>query len=236
VAHPAAVTPGVLCVARGTVSRMTSIDSAELDRIVLAKGGHGSPAEGLCLLEAVAYVRGIKHTDHPACVCPVLGAFGRHLNDVLPADLRQQLIPLIPDLPGTAGDGHGVERAYMALDWMIRTWLPAWLELSPACRGDAAKVRELGRVVDLASAERAGRVVLQARNTATGARSAARSATRSATRAAASDAAWDATGAAASDAAWDAAWDALQPTVTTLQESAIDLYSRMTRIGREVQT
>jgi hypothetical protein len=103
---------------------MSTIDASKLDGLTLAKGGHESPDDGLCLMEAVAYVRGVEHTDHPACVSPVLGAFGRNLNDVLPDDLRQNLIPLIPDLPGTAGDGHDEERGYMALDWLIRTWLP----------------------------------------------------------------------------------------------------------------
>src|SRR3954462_13421365 len=93
-----------------------TIDASKLTGITLQKGGHGSPAQGLCLMEAVAYVRGIQHTDHPACVAPRLGEMGRSLNDVLPHDLRQQLIPVIPALPGTAGDGHDETRSYMALD------------------------------------------------------------------------------------------------------------------------
>jgi hypothetical protein len=59
--------------------------------------------------------------------------------------------------------------------------------------------------------------------------------------AAAWDAAWDAAGAAAWDAAWDAAraaawdaaWDALAPTVTALQESAVDLVKRMCALTDE---
>ncbi|MGL5909597.1 MAG: hypothetical protein ACRCZP_06325, partial [Phycicoccus sp.] len=143
-----------------------AIDPARLDGIYLARGAHGTPAAGMCLMEAVAYVRGVDHTDRPACVSTVLGNMGRSLNDVLPDDLRQQLVPLIPDLPGTVGDGHDEERSYLALDWLIRTWLPAWLDLVPACRDDAAAARELGRIVDRASAERAGPVVRQAQNAA----------------------------------------------------------------------
>ncbi|MDN5859773.1 MAG: hypothetical protein L0H84_14230, partial [Pseudonocardia sp.] len=186
--------------------------AAKLTGITLAKGSHETPDDGLCLMEAVAYVRGISHTDRPACVAPVLGEMGRGLNDALPQDLRQQLIPLIPDLPGTAGDGLDEQRSYMALDWLIRTWLPTWLDLSPACRDDAARVRELGRIVDMASAERAGPVVRQAQSTAA--------------------AAWAAAWAAARDAAWAAAWAALQPTVEQLQQSAIELYGRMVKVGR----
>ena len=197
------------------------IDKTKMAGLTLKKGGHRSPDAGLCLMEAVAYVCGIDHTDHPACVAPVLGEMGRSLNDVLPDDLRQQLVPLVPDLPGTAGDGHDEERSYTALDWLIRTWLPTWLELSPTCREVAAKVRELGRIVDLASAERAGPVVRNAQETAVAA------------GAAAWDAARDAARAAARGAAWDAARAALQPTVTQLQQSAIELYSRMVHVGNE---
>jgi hypothetical protein len=50
----------------------------------LAKGGHSNPGSGVCLLEAVAYVAGELHTDHPQCASEILGAFGRNLNDVLP--------------------------------------------------------------------------------------------------------------------------------------------------------
>ncbi|GEL17666.1 hypothetical protein [Pseudonocardia asaccharolytica] len=184
------------------------IDSARLTDIRLDVGDHDSPGEGLCLLEAVAYLAGEPHTDHPECVSPVLGAFGRALNDVLPDDLRQELVPLIPLLPGTAGDGLDEARSYIALDWLIRTWLPAWLDLVPACREAAARVRGLGRIVGMVSAERAGPVVREAREQATAARA----------------------------AAWAAARDAgehLQPTVTALQRSAIDLYARMIRPDRE---
>ncbi len=201
-----------------------TIDTTKLDGLTLRSGGHDSPDDGLCLMEAVAYVRGIDHTDHPACVAPVLGEMGRNLNDVLPDDLRQQLIPLIPDLPGTRDDGHDETRSYMALDWLIRVYLPTWLDLVPECRDDAAKVRELGRIVDLASAERAGPVVRQAQSTASAARSAAESAARSAAESAAWSAAWS--------AAESAADEVLRPTVTTLQLSAIELYRDMTLVGK----
>ncbi len=45
-----------------------------LDTLQLAKGGHDDPGQGLCLLEAAAYLAGEKHSDHPACVSPILGA------------------------------------------------------------------------------------------------------------------------------------------------------------------
>jgi hypothetical protein len=193
------------------------IDPDRFAAINLQKGSHSSPDDGQCLLEAVSFLVGEQFSDHPKCVSPILGAFGRNLNDVLPDDLRQELKGLIPSLPGTAGDGMDERRGYMALDWLIRTWLPAWLDLSPSLREDAVKVRELGRIVDLVSAERAGPVVRQAQKNAAAAGAAAwdaagaaagdaaRAAAGDAARAAAGDAAWAAVGAAARAAAWDAA-------------------------------
>ena len=251
---------------------MTTIDHTKLAGIVLNSGSHTSPDQGMCLLEAVAYIAGEPHSAHPRCVSPILGGFGRRLNDVLPAGLRQQLIPLIPDLPGTADDGHDVTRGYMALDWLVRTWLPAWLDLVPTCRDDAVRLRELGRIVDLVSAERAGPIVRGAQQRVAAAGAAAGAAAVAAAGDAAWDAAWDtavdaavvaavdvagaaavaaavvaagvaagaaavaaavaAAGAAAGAAAVAAAGDVLQPTVTQLQHSAIDLYTRMTRVGQ----
>ena len=179
---------------------MTSIDPTT---ITLDKGSHENPDDGMCLLEAVAYVQGEPFSDHPKCVSPVLGEFGRHLNDVLPDDLRQQLIPFIALLPGTAGDGLDEARGYLALDWLIRTFTPAWLEL--AGLGEEARgLRKLGRIVDMVSAERAAPVVRAGRDKAAAAGAAACAA-----------------------AAGAAARAALSSMVEALQRSALDLLRSM---------
>lgn len=66
-----------------------NIDPTKLGEIVtLDKGAHDDPDDGLCLLEAVAYVTNEPHSDHPKCVSIVLGEFGRQLNDVLDDEQR----------------------------------------------------------------------------------------------------------------------------------------------------
>jgi len=199
----------------------------DLNTLHLDTGSHDTRTEGVCLLEAVAWIAGEPHTDHPACVSPVLGVFGRSLNDVLPDDKRQFLIPLITRLPGTAGDGFDEKRGYLALDWMIRVYTPTWLDV--AGLADAAVcLRELPAVVDFRSAEVADVKVRRAREEA-------RAAAWDAAGYVAGTAAWDAAGYAAGAAAWDAARyaaqaaarDALKPTVTTLQDSAINLFENM---------
>jgi hypothetical protein len=178
----------------------------------LHKGSHTPPRAGdttpdACLLEAVAWIAGEPWSDHPACTSPVLGTFGRSLNDCLPDALRQELLPLAPLMVGTAGDGLDEVRSYMALDWLVRTYTPAWLDLA-GLTGEAQALRDLRRIVDLVSAEAAGPVVRDGRAKAAAARDAARDAAGAAARDAARDAAWDAARAAARAAAWDAARDA----------------------------
>jgi hypothetical protein len=107
----------------------------DLDQLTLKPGGHTSLDAGACLLEAVSYIAGEPWSDHPTCVSPVLGAYGRALNDRLLATDRQKLKPYIPALIGTRTDDPALDdrRAALAADWTIRTVLPRWLELA----GDA---------------------------------------------------------------------------------------------------
>ncbi len=223
----------------------------------LKNGGHSGPTEGACVMEAVAYVAGEKWSDHPECVSPVIGAFLRSWNDGLPTDAdRDRLLkPLIPKIINTRSTQAVEEqRSYLALDWMIRTFLPAWLRLAKI-NDHADKIEALAPIVDTATATAAAPVVRAANEAASKAGAAARDAARAAAwdaardaaRAAAWDAAWDAAwaaagaaaraaaGAAAWDAAWAAAgdaaraaaWDALNATRDQLQLSAVGLVERM---------
>lgn len=226
--------------------------------IFLSRGDHASPQDGVCLLELYALEQGLPHSSRGEGVCPVLVEMGRRLNDVLDDEPRQLLLPIRHLLPGTAGDGHDEARAWLAADWLIRTYLPAWLALAPGLRPHAERLRALPPVRDATSARRARSVVAAAG-------AAAETAAGTAAGDAARDAAGDAAGAAARAAAWAVAvapagaaarapagtvtWAAvgaaveavagvahldgvdLAPTSGELQASAIDLYERMARVG-----
>jgi hypothetical protein len=191
---------------------------ALLASVPLRSGNHGSVEEGMCAMEAVAFVAGEAHTDTPACACPVIAAFMRRWNDGLPDDARRDLYlkRFIPRLVGSLGPLVVAERrAYLALDWLIRVYTPAWLDLVEATKPYASALRALGEIVDMASAKAAESVVRAAGDAAGGA-------ARAAAGVAAWDAAWDAAGdaaraaaggaarAAAGVAARDAAWDAAE--------------------------
>ncbi len=44
------------------------MNSVPLDDITLRSGAHSSREDGMCLMEAVSFYAGEKHSDHPTCV------------------------------------------------------------------------------------------------------------------------------------------------------------------------
>ena len=223
-----------------------------LETFQLERGAH-SPDGKACVMEAVAYIAGESWSDHPECASTVISAFLRNWNDSLSDEDRQMLKPLIPKLVGTrTTKADEKKRAWLATDWLVRECAPAFLR----CAGLTEHAEALEKLAALTTAKRAEKAqpaitaAWGATVGATGdaaraaARAAAGDAARAAARAAAGDAARDAAGDAARDAArdaagdvaWAAAWAAaeevLEPTVKTLQESALLLLDRMIKVGR----
>jgi hypothetical protein len=94
---------------------------------ILAYGTHATPDDGRCAMEWVSYIAGEPHSDEPACVSPAVRAFCTTFNDSLEDGPRQRLRPYLTRTIGTADDGLDESRAWMAMDWLIRTYAPAWL-------------------------------------------------------------------------------------------------------------
>lgn len=218
----------------------------------------------MCIMEAVAFVAGEPWSDAPDCASPVIAAFLRNWNDTLSDEDRDRLLPAavwVPRLVGSIGNEEvELRRSYLALDWIVRVYTPAYLELVPSLCDHAGPIRNLPEVMDAASA-------LQSRATVANARAAALDAARAVT----GDATWTATWTAARDAAWttgagagsaardavryaawttwvvvgDAAWtaaraswvaaetpagDVPRPIVEDQQRSALDLLNRMVEV------
>jgi hypothetical protein len=115
-----------------------------LDGIVLASGAHSRRAEAVCAMEAVAWLAGEPHSDHPQCACPVIGAFMRQWNDSIRDDeTRTRLLkPLLSSLIGTRSTkAVELRRSYLALDWLARECAPAWLSLREAHEWRCAGLR-----------------------------------------------------------------------------------------------
>ena len=156
----------------------------DIEHVVLETGAHDGPEDGMCVMEMVSYMANEPWSDHPACVSPVLGAFLRSWNDSLDDELRQTLKLYAARVIGTGNDGKDEQRAWLCVDWLARTQLPAWLDLAGLSE-HAAAVRGLIALSDTESAVAAQPAL-----------------------AAAWAAARAAAGAAAGAAAWDAAWAA----------------------------
>jgi len=193
----------------------------------LAKGSHANPEDGMCSMEAVAYLAGEPHSASPKCACPVVTAFCVGFNDGLAFEPRQKLRPYLARTLGTRGDGMIEQRSWMAMDWLIRVYTPTWLSLA-GLDADADRLRALPPVLAAENLSRAMGDLGQARASASAAWAAARAGAGAAAwagaRAGAGAAAWDAAGAAAwagaragawagawagaRAGAWAAAWDA----------------------------
>ena len=79
-----------------------AVDPERLARVTKLHVGKRDPgSDQMCVMEAVAFVTHKKWTDHPPCVCPVIGAFMRTWNDGLPDNERGMLLPFIPRLINT---------------------------------------------------------------------------------------------------------------------------------------
>jgi hypothetical protein len=112
---------------------------------ILTQGSHVSVEDGLCLLEATAFLAGEPHSDHPVCVSPVLAAFGRGLNDAPWSSNEartQHLEPLIPLLIGTAGKTDEQAVAERLVRWSIRVAVPLALRAS-GLDAEAVKLESL---------------------------------------------------------------------------------------------
>jgi len=225
--------------------------SIDLDTLMLERGAHTEEEHRYCLLEAAACVAGEPHTDRPRSVSTVIGNFGRVWQDDLDDAPRQMLTPYVLKVQDTnTGAVDEERRIWMVTDWLVRTYTPAWLDLA-TLTDHAASLRALPELSSSESALKAQPIINAARAAigaaaAAGAGAAALAATGAAAGAAALAvtgaaagagapalaATVIATGAAARVAAGAATGVVLQPTVVTLQASALDLLDRLIAVGK----
>ena len=183
------------------------IDTTRLEQIAKLERGAHDEGSSMCAMEAVAWIAGEPWSDAPKCASPVIAQFLRSWNDALPdADRTRLLLPLVPDVIGTRTTAADEEtRAWMALDWLVREYTPAWFGLTPSLAAFAKALRALPPIMSSAVAADNQSVIIAAGGAA---RDAVGDAAGVAARAAAWAAALDTAGDAARDAAWSAAGDA----------------------------
>ena len=207
----------------------------DLETLKLLSGAHASSKAGMCVMEAVAFVAGEPHSDHPECASPVIAQFLRTWNDDLDDVGRQRLKPYVLKVVGTRASAEVEDqRGWLCADWMVRVHTVAWLELG-GMKDQADALRALVPLTSETTLDAALPPLNEARKRSDAAGAAAWDAARDAAWDAARDAALAASWDAARDASWDAARDAatqkLEPTKLSLQESAFALLDRMIALG-----
>ena len=196
-----------------------------LSTLTLASGGHESPDQGMCFMEAVAWLRNsdaepMDFNDAPRCVAPTIRSCGIGLNDgIKDAAVRTALLkPLIPVVVGTATTAADEQtRAWLATDFLVRQCLPAWLECAGGEKllAHAANLRASALLTNAEIAQGMQGLLEEAQTD--------------------SVAAWDAAGAAKSysyQVMCDAAMARIKPTADRLNAECADLIRRMAEVGR----
>ena len=92
--------------------------SVTYQNIRLSKGKHRSPEDGACVMELASMLAGEQFTDHPASVCPVIGALLRSYNDSIDDRRRQDLYAYASKVVGS--------RASLAVERARAERLTAW--------------------------------------------------------------------------------------------------------------
>ena len=124
------------------------MDMTKLADVMLRNGGHTGPEQGMCVMEAVAFLANEEFGDHPMCACPVVGAFLRKFNDRLPTDeLRTELLmPLVSKLVGSKSTPEvDAKRRWIMVDWTVRVCAPLWIDLA-GMSAEAKQLRDLPEV------------------------------------------------------------------------------------------
>ncbi len=208
--------------------------------------GTGDDGSRCAMQEVNQWLSGDGTSDAaPSCVSPVIREMVIGLNDASERT-RASLVPRLPLIIGTASTLEVDHRRSMrVIDYYIREWTPAWLDLVPALAEHAAALRALPIVTD-ENAAQAGAVVRAAGDAARAiardsfwgaAWAAVMAASAAALVAASADAsadAWADARAAAVVAAWAAAQDKLAPTVERLQDSSLALLDELIAMTNSV--
>jgi hypothetical protein len=104
------------------------MSSVTYQTIKLSRGKHASPAEGACAMELASMLAGESFSDHPASVCPVIGALLRAYNDSVDDDRRQDLYSYAAKVVGSAGCAVAERaRADRVAAWTLRMRERHWV-------------------------------------------------------------------------------------------------------------
>ena len=121
---------------------MSNLDFNKLSQVKLTQGQHDDPRSGGCAMDMVSWLEYGKAGDHPECVCPVIAAFIRSVNDFLPDNERQRLVPYLLRFSGTVSKEHEQQRAEYLAWQSLTVFAPLALEVA-GLKEEADKLKSL---------------------------------------------------------------------------------------------
>lgn len=154
--------------------------------------GHGNdPGNGACAMDAINWLVHGKHGDQPECACPVVGRYVIGLNDAMPDDQRQRLLPYLHRIAGSRSPAHEQVRAEILARGAVRVLAPLALDAA-GLTAEAARLRALSADCMMQTTEEAAKAAKAAGTRETAAAARAANAAAWAANAAKAAAAWDA--------------------------------------------
>lgn len=128
-----------------------NMPTLDLTTVPFRRGVHhgGGPETGGCPMELASFLADGSWTDRHACICPVIGAFLRPLNDGMPdgTTRARHFAAIVPRLVNTHDPSLARRRAFLAADFAVREAAPIALDAAGRTE-DAARLRALPPIVD----------------------------------------------------------------------------------------
>lgn len=94
----------------------------------LQRGHDEDPSGGACAMDAINWLVHGEHGDQPECACPVIGRYVIGLNDAMPDDERQRLLPYLHRIAGSRSPAHVQVRAEILARGAVRVLAPVALD------------------------------------------------------------------------------------------------------------
>lgn len=128
-------------------------ETATAQAIWLSRGFHESPADGMNIMECVAYVCGQEHSSYPSAACPVIAEVVRNIADAASEEHRQTLAQFILAISCSASsDAVMTKRLYYCVEFLLRHLAPTALS-HLGMQPEAVMLKTLPAIQDARTAE-----------------------------------------------------------------------------------
>jgi hypothetical protein len=119
-------------------------------KLKLSYGSHSCPEKGLCVMECVAHIMGLNHTDMPDCSSPLVAHLAVRVNDSAIHEDRQRLLSYVLRLAGSRTQDVKIitQRLYTVMNHVFKVAFPYTLRNIPGNVSLAVAFESLPDIVD----------------------------------------------------------------------------------------